>query len=493
MIEFKNFARTSLLILSATVVFCGTADSDSLQVLHSFSGTDGAAPTGLVQSIDGLSFYGVGANGGDTTACAPDGCGVVFKSDLGGNVSLLYTFHATDGYLPTGIVETTTGKLYGTTVSGGQPSGGGAGTIFQIMPNRKFSVLYAFTGGFACCDGAGPVAHPILGADGKLYGTTGAGGAYRDIDHQGGFGTVYSFDPKTRTIAILHSFNLPDGNGIYPNGPLLDGKDGFLYGTTSEHGAAGGGTLFKIDSAGNFSLVAQLPAMQPLAGVILGNHQDFYGTGENGGGGTAFRVDSNGQLSIVNAFDGADGFGPAWPLLLAPDHRFYGTAHKGGLLDFQGGDIFRLASNGSLRILHSFVTNGNGGFSPNSALIQGSDGALYGTTGAGGSGGHGTLFRLDPADLGEVASINVNPKIVIAGRNATGKVTLFTPAPSGGTVVTLGAQQGQIVIPPSVTVPEGQTTAKFKIKTMDINQAVDVRIYASTNGQGTRTTITVTP
>lgn len=485
--------RTVLFALVASAALCGSASCDSLQVLHGFSGADGASPAGLAQSLDGLSLIGVGSYGGDTGACMPDGCGVVFKSDFNGNVGLLHAFHATDGYGPTGVVEMPNGKLYGTTLSGGQPSGGGAGTIFQIAPKGKFSILYAFTGGFACCDGAAPVGHPIRGVDGKLYGTTVAGGAFRDLDHQGGFGTVYSFDPKTKAVTILHSFNIADGNGVFPNGPLLDGKDGFFYGTTREHGAAGGGTAFKIDAAGNFSLVAQLPAMQPPSGVILGRHHALYGASEGGGSGSVYRIDAGSQLAILNKFDGADGFGPRTALLLAPDRRLYGTAHEGGLLDFQGGDVFRLSENGSIRILHSFTTRGSGGFLPNSSLIQGPDGALYGTTAIGGSGGHGTIFRLDQTDLGEVASVKVVPQTIVVGQSATGTVKLFDPAPAGGTTVTLGAQQGQIVIPASVKVRAGEKTASFHIDTLNIGAAADVRLYAWTNGQGTRTTVTVTP
>jgi hypothetical protein len=85
------------------------------------------------------------------------------------------------------------------------------------------------------------------------------------------------------------------------------------------------------------------------------------------------------------------------------------------------------------------------------------------------------------------------PATGVSGKRAVGKVRLFNPAPQGGTVVTLGAQQGQIVIPPSVKVKAGDTIAKFKIDTMKIGAEATVRIYAYVAGQGTRTTVTVTP
>ena len=482
----KSSWRLLAIGISSVLTAFGVASADSYQVLYSFSGSDGASPTGLMQSLDG-TFYGVAANGGNTTACDPDGCGTLFKSDASGNLTTLHTFVATDGAWPTGLIEAQDGNLYGSAISGGQSSGGGAGVLFRLTPSGSFNVLYAFVGGFACCDGASPTAHPIQAKDGNLYGTTMVGGDYRDIDHQGGFGTVYRYNLKTSKLKIIHSFNL-DGNGIYPNGPLLQGRDGFLYGTTRE-----GASLFKIDTSGNFSVVSQLPGMQPLAGVIRGDNGSLYGTEEGiTGGGSVYKVDSNDVLTIVNPFEGGDGYRPNFPVMRS-NGFYYGTTPEGGLLDFQGGDIFRLNSKGSLRVLHSFLISGSGGFAANTALILGQDGALYGTTGAGGVNGRGTLFRVDAADLGEVASISVKPQTIISGQSATGKVKLFHPAPKGGTVVTLAAQEGQIIIPPNVTVKEGNTVAKFRIDTWNIGAEVTLHIYASIAGQGTRTSVTVTP
>jgi len=92
--------RISLLVFLAAV---STGASAQFKVLHSFSDTDGASPTGLIQTADGF-FYGSAANGGDVNACSPDGCGTLFKSDSAGNVTVLHVFHASDGYSPTGLV-----------------------------------------------------------------------------------------------------------------------------------------------------------------------------------------------------------------------------------------------------------------------------------------------------------------------------------------------------------------------------------------------------
>ena len=485
--RFSKILCCVLLVGMAAISFA--AIPPSFKVLHTFTSEEGSAPNSLALGSDGF-FYGSAANGGDVNSCAPDGCGTIFKTDSAGNLSVLHTFHATDGYLPTGLVEGSDGNFYGTTASGGQPSGGGAGTFFRIDSSGNFSVLYAFVGGFACCDGAGPAGKPVLASDGNFYGATGAGGQFRDIDHQGGFGTIYQFNPLTGVLTILHSFNLADGNGIFPNGPLVQASDGFLYGTTRE----GGPTAFKIDTAGNFSRVAVLSGMQPLSGLIQANDGFFYGTDEGvSGGGTVYRLSASGKVKIINAFDGADGWRPAARLFQNSDGTFYGITPQGGLLDFQGGDIFRVNARGALSILHSFLVAGTEGFIPIAELIQGNDGVLYGTNGLGGSNNHGTFFRFDQRVPGIISSITVDPTIIHSRQTSTGTVKLSRNAPAGGVVVVLGALQGQIVIPASVTVPAGSRTATFSIKALNIGAKVNVRIYASFSGQGVRKTITVEP
>jgi len=46
-----------------------------------------------------------------------------------------------------------------------------------------------------------------------------------------------------------------------------------------------------------------------------------------------------------------------------------------------------------------------------------------------------------------------------------------------------------MTIPSSVTVPAGAKTATFTIQALTIRASANVRMYASVNGQGVRTTI----
>jgi uncharacterized repeat protein (TIGR03803 family) len=466
------------------------AQPNAYKVLHNFSGADGGSPNSLMLASDGF-FYGSTANGGDVNSCPSDGCGLLFKSDSAGHVSVLHVFHATDGYSPTGMVQGSDGNFYGTTISGGQPSGGGGGTFFRMDPAGNVTVLYAFVGGFACCDGAGPSGPPVQANDGNFYGTTGAGGAFRDADHPGGFGTFYQFNPVSGLLTILHSFDLQDNNGIFPNNPLLQASDGFLYGTTNEGAGpvhTGGGTAFRVDTSGNLSGLAVITQMEPMSSLIQAKDGFLYGVGQSIAG-SVYRLDTDGKLAFINRFDGIDGTNPHFGLVQATDGFLYGTTSEGGLLDVQGGDIFRISTAGGLRVMHSFVTTDSEGFSPTSILVQGADGFLYGVTGGGGVGGRGTMFRLNPRAVGLIAAVSVNPTTIHSGQTSTGTVTLSSPAPAGGTLVSLGANSFQMMIPASVLVPAGAKTATFTIKALKIGSVENVRVYASFNGQGVRTNI----
>jgi uncharacterized repeat protein (TIGR03803 family) len=83
--------RALSLLLFVCAAFAAGA-SAQLTVLHNFSGTDGASPTGLVKI--GSFFYGAAGNGGDVTSCPSDGCGLVFKMDATGRFTILHVFHS---------------------------------------------------------------------------------------------------------------------------------------------------------------------------------------------------------------------------------------------------------------------------------------------------------------------------------------------------------------------------------------------------------------
>ena len=88
---------------------------------------------------------------------------------------------------------------------------------------------------------------------------------------------------------------------------------------------------------------------------------------------------------------------PEGGLMLASNGIFYGTAFSGGSPG--NGTVFRMDTNGVVTLVYAFPndTGGNNppyGANPFAALIQGTNGLLYGTATSGGSLGDGTVFRM---------------------------------------------------------------------------------------------------
>ena len=105
--------------------------------------------------------------------------------------------------------------------------------------------------------------------------------------------------------------------------------------------------------------------ISPRAGLVQGSDGSFYGTsvsggahgGSYGGFGTVFRVTTNGAVRILASFDNTNGANPYSTLIQGSDGSFYGTAQNGGTSDdtFYGhGTVFRVATNGALTSLYSF-------------------------------------------------------------------------------------------------------------------------------------------
>ncbi len=215
------------------------------------------------------------------------------------------------------------------------------------------------------------------------------------------------------TFTNLVSF---DGtNGYSPRGTLVQGRDGHLYGVA-------GSTVFKMTLDGTLTLLASFNGtngISPQAGLVQGTNGDFYGTTIIGGPsfregdpnhqgyGTVFRVTPDGVLTSLVSFNGTNGARPVAALVQGADGNFYGSTHMGGQYDdqaiFDYGTLFRVTPGGVLTTLVSFNNSEPSGSDPWGALVQGSDGQLYGTTRQGGGSanasgwGAGTLFRMDLA------------------------------------------------------------------------------------------------
>jgi uncharacterized repeat protein (TIGR03803 family) len=349
--------------------------------LHMFTGgDDGAYPDGgLVQGSDG-SLYGAASGG------ATGNYGTVFKITINGAFTLLHSFTGgNDGGAPeSALVQGNDGNFYGTASRGGE-SGHDQGVVYQITAGGVLTRLYSFTGN---ADGGYPYAPLAQGNDGNFYGAVGENG----ID---GRGILFSI--KTNgVLSILYSFP-GSHDGAYPYAPLVQGRDGNFYGTTSFGGANNNGVIFRISAGGimtNFySFTGGDDGVGPQAGLVQGSDGNFYGTATAGGMsfyGTVFKITTNGVLTTLHSFTYGDGANPA-ALLQGQDGNFYGTTASGGTDG--AGTVFKITINGVFTNLYSF-TGGDDGANVYAGLVQGSDGVLYGTTGYGGTNNLGTLFKI---------------------------------------------------------------------------------------------------
>jgi uncharacterized repeat protein (TIGR03803 family) len=253
-----------------------------------------------------------------------------------------------------------------------------------VQPGFTLSTLRSFTGG---SDGAN-LNGLVQGTNGYLYGTAQGGGT-------SGYGTVFRM-ATNGSFSTLVQFN--QVNGALPYAGLVQGKDGNFYGTTLAGGPGYSGSIFKMTPAGSivnlYSFTGGSDGQYPVAGLIQGTDGNFYGITYYGGAfgyGNVFRMAPNGTLTSLYSFTGGnDGMNPWAGLVQGTDGNFYGTTESGGANGF--GAAFRLTTNGTLATLVGFgLTNGA---NPMGNLVQGADGSFYGTTENGGTNGDGTVFKM---------------------------------------------------------------------------------------------------
>jgi uncharacterized repeat protein (TIGR03803 family) len=295
------------------------------EVLHYFDGIAAGCPrSDLLETADG-SFYGTAGCGGKF------GEGVLYRLDRHGRASVLFSFQLqTTGSPAAALIQARDGLLYGTALGG--PARGG--TIFTIDREGRVTVVQAFDE--TSSGPRNPRAALLQAKDGLLYGTTTEGGAF-------GFGTVFRLNPAGG-ITVLHDFDFRS-TGANPSAPLIQGGDGFLYGTAQFGGPSDNGTVFRIDGSGTFSTLYTFDgwsAANPVAGLIQGRDGFLYGTtpdGGNAGDGTLFRLDAAGRAMILHAFGGASGAEPRASLVQGRGGDLYGTTEGGG--KYGGGVVFR--------------------------------------------------------------------------------------------------------------------------------------------------------
>ncbi|HEV2677900.1 MAG TPA: choice-of-anchor tandem repeat GloVer-containing protein [Aliidongia sp.] len=231
-------------------------------------------------------------------------------------------------------------------------------------------------------DGAVPNNGGLLYSDHFFYGATYAGSAPPNlVAGPADLGVIFQqadtiLEVPDTPPSVVYAFSGPDG--AHPNGSLVADAQGNLYGTTRAGGSAGLGTVFKLTN--------------PRRGSGLW------------------------PLTTLHAFAGPDGSAPVAGVTLGPDGSIYGTTLQGGTAPLQAGTVFKIAPDGSYRVLHSFtgVFETGDGSGPASNIVLDPQGTVIGTTSVPVAVNQkGTLYAILP-----------NGNFVV--------VTQFTEIPSGG-------------------------------------------------------------
>ena len=311
-------------------------------------------------------------------------------------------------------------------------------------------------------------------------------------------GTVFL---RGQTVTTLASFD--STNGVNPSTALIQGLDGNLYGTVPAGGVNNAGTIFKVTPAGALSVVYQFcskanctDGKSPLGSLVLANDGNFYGTTTEGGvnqDGTVFKLTPSGNLTTLYSFcsvapDCADGFLPESGLIQGINGNLYGTTNGGGSGGF--GTIFEITRAGRLRTLFSFCTDENCGAFPQAPLVQANNGNLYGITPVGGSSGWGVAFQVTPkgkeTTLYTFGSDGLNPRsgLIQATNGKLYGSTLIGGVGGSGTLFAMtpaGSLTTLYDFCSLVNCTDGESPNGGPI------QATDGNLYGSTQGGGADT------
>ncbi|NNM94791.1 MAG: T9SS type A sorting domain-containing protein [Bacteroidia bacterium] len=355
-------------------------------VLVNFRSTTEANPMGsLIQASDGY-LYGLSSNGGSSNN------GTLFRFNTATNKdSILLSFSGGGKEAnPNGsLIQASNGLLYGMSEFGGSI---GYGTIFSYNTSTfKDSVLVNFSGSGAN-PGANPMGSLVQASNGLIYGMTGNGGPSDQ-------GVLFQFNTATGKDSVLLNFNGTNGAG--PDGTLMqDPVNGLLYGMT-QFGGNTGGCIFSYNTVTYKDSVLMNfggnNGDQPYADLLKGKDSLLYGMtayGGLGGNGVLFRINPV-TLKDSVLINFVTGGGPVQNnLVQAQNGQIYGMTYSGGTSD--NGTIVRYnPSTGKDSVIFNF--SDIDGALPNGALIQESNGLLYGLTSAGGTNENGVLFSFDPA------------------------------------------------------------------------------------------------
>ncbi len=389
-----SFFLVFAFMIGQALIATPRTQAQTFKVLYNFTGgSDGGNP------LDGLTLDSAGNLYGTTNAGGASSYGTAFKVTKTGVETVVHEFTGgTDGAYPQGgLIRNAAGDFFGTTTAGGATNNG---TVFGITAAGKEVVLYSFAGG---TDGAAPQAGLTLDASGNLYGTTSAGGTH-------GNGTVFKLSRAAKggtwTETVLYNFGT-GSDGAIPVASVAFDKSGNLYSTTSAGGTSGNGTIFELTLSGGVWTETIIHNFQdgddgavPYGGLIADAAGNFYGSateGGTGGGGTIFELTPNDGTWTFNVIYSNPGWGISGSfrnLILDKAGNLYGTTHCDGANN--AGTVYKLSlANGTWTYTSLYVFSGgtDGLYSYSNPVLEGN--YVIGTTKLGGENGSGVVWAIE--------------------------------------------------------------------------------------------------
>jgi uncharacterized repeat protein (TIGR03803 family) len=391
--------RVKHLALALTVILLGMVAAQAqgtFTTLYNFTGgSDGGTPVaGVIQDSAG-DLYGTASLGGFIDDGYNYNCGVVFEMTTAGTETLPYTFCPYGEYDGGAVPRAPVILDQAGNIYGTTWYGGsvGYGAVFKIDTAGNETALYSFEGQN---DGWYPEQGLAMDNAGNLYGTA------SDIGGSSDDGTIFKVD-SAGNFTDLHDFAGGPSGANPQYGRMTMDAAGNLYGVTQYGGAYGQGLLYKFSNSGAFTVLHNFKGgtrdgCRPYGSVALDEQGNFYGTtsycGSNNAG-TIWKVSKKGKETILHNFAGApkDGCFPYGGVARDSDGNLYGATYSCGSHSYYGA-LYELSASGKLTLLHSF--DHSDGEYPVGEVLRTAQGTLFGTTRDGGTDSHGTVWSYVP-------------------------------------------------------------------------------------------------
>jgi uncharacterized repeat protein (TIGR03803 family) len=406
--------RAGILSLGAVAALFAQQTAPAFRTIYNFPSVTSGGLSGTLVAGPGGVLYG-------TSGSSSAGMGSIYSLTPPASAGGAWTYDLLYSYPPNTFIGNLTalvvgdGVLYGVNGYGGG-DGSGFGEVYSLAPPAAsggawvYTALYTFTG---YPNGAQPIALVVNG--GILYGLALGGFA-------NGAGAIYSVTPPASpggawTENVLYNFSPAYGANF---AGLAVGEGGVLYGINNGAPGAVDGIAYSLTppevtgGAWSFSEIYRFAGgSRPYhpTSLRVGSGGILYGSSRTGGTGTGADCAADGcgtifsltpptdpggdwTATVLYSFDMGPGALPAG-IVIGPGGTIYGSSNTGR------GDVFSLTpppepgGAWTESVVYQFPRNSVGESDPGN-LVFGPGGAMYGTTGIGGSHGDGTVFQLKP-------------------------------------------------------------------------------------------------